>query len=205
MCKNLKNHADALDKVKSLLVHTAQRPDQYPNPLGEFYEWLARKYKRTTRQQLIRFNLSLKNMSWSWETNPADRIIAIMHEENFTWDEVESNDALRDDIKAFIGSKMDVSMYSTLCEKPVKEWYAAITEIWEGIRINEQIEENTMANVTSTKNQDTREETIIRNKRTKICFKCGLEGHIAHNCKTKMIKRERKNTYLDMRPTKRYK
>ena len=142
MCKNLGHHADALAKVKILLVHMAQRPDQYPNPLEEFYAWVLEKYKGTARQQLIKLNLLLKNMSWSWETNPADRILAIMHEVHFTWDDVENNDALREEIKLFIGSKMDISTYSTLCEKPVKEWYDEITNIWRILKFKEPAEKD---------------------------------------------------------------
>jgi len=36
MRKNLTQHEEALAKVKILLVHTAQWPDQYPNPLENF-------------------------------------------------------------------------------------------------------------------------------------------------------------------------
>jgi len=142
MCKNLEHHADTFTKVKILLVHMAQRPDQYPNPLEEFYAWVLEKYKGTARQQLVKFNLLLKNMSWSWETNPADRILAIMHEVHFTWDDVENNDALRDEIKAFIGSKMDISTYSALCEKPVKEWCDEITNIWRILKFKEPVEKD---------------------------------------------------------------
>jgi len=122
MCKNLEHHADAFAKAKILLVHTAQRPDQYPDPLEEFYAWLLRKYKCTARQQLIKFNLLLKNMNWSWETNPVNQILAIMHEVHFTWDDVVSNNAVRDDFKAILARKMKPSMYVILCEKPTREW-----------------------------------------------------------------------------------
>ena len=142
MCKNLEKHADAFAKAKILLVHTAQRPDQYPDPLEEFYAWLLKRYKRTARQQLIKFNLLLKNMNWSWETNPVDQILAIMHEVHFTWDDVVSNDAVRDDFKAIIARKMQTSLYVMLCEKPVKEWYDEITNIWKNLKIKEPVEIN---------------------------------------------------------------
>jgi len=142
MCKNLEHHADALAKIKILLVHTAQRPDQYPNPLEEFYAWLMRRYKCTARQQLIKFKSLLQNMRWSWEVGPVDQILEIMHEVHFTWDDVENNDALRDEIKAFIGGKMDISTYSTLCEKPVKEWHDEITNIWRILKIKELVEKD---------------------------------------------------------------
>ena len=142
MCENLEHHADALAKIKILLVHTAQRPDQYPNPLEEFYAWLLRRYKCTARQQLIKFKSLLQNMRWSWEVGPVDQISEIMHEVHFTWDDVENNDALRDEIKAFIRSKMDISTYSTLSEKPVKEWYDEITNIWRILKIKELVEKD---------------------------------------------------------------
>ena len=122
MCKKLENHVEALAKVKILLVQTAQRPEQYTNPLGQFCEWLLGRCKCTARQQLIKFNLLLKNMNWSWETNPVNQILAIMHEVHFTWDDVVSNNAVRDDFKAILARKMKPSMYVILCEKPTREW-----------------------------------------------------------------------------------
>jgi len=205
ICRKLEQHADAFAQVKILLVHAAQWPDQYPDPLEEFYKWLLGRYKYTTRQQLIKLNGLLENMRWSWETNPADKILAILHEVNLTWEDVVSNDAARDDFKAIIASKMTPSLYMMLCQKPVNEWYAEITKIWESMRINKTIEENAMANLTKIKNLDTSEETIKRNKRNKICFKCGLKGHIAHNCKTKVNKGKRKNNRPGMAPEKRRK
>ena len=193
MCKKLKNHAEAFAKVKILLVHAAQRPDHYTNPLEKFYKWLLGRYKCTARQQSIKFNWLLRNMNWSWETNPVDQILTIMHEVHLTWDNVMSNDAMRDDFKAILASKMGTSTYVMLNKKPVEEWYAEITKIWEDMRINKATEENVMANLTKIKDSDTSDETIEGNKRNKICYKCGLNGHIAHNCKTGKIIVKQKN------------
>jgi len=140
ICKKLEQHADAFAQVRILLVHAAQWPDQYPNPLEEFYAWLLRKYKGTARQQVIKFNSLLKNMHWSWETNPADRILAIMHEVYLTWDDAVSNNVVRDEFKAIIASKIKPSLYVMLCEKPVNEWYNEITNIWRKLRIKEPVE-----------------------------------------------------------------
>jgi len=205
MWKKLENHADALNKVKILLVHAAQRPDQYPNPLDEFYAWMTRQYKCTARQRLIQLNVLLKRMFWSWGSNPADRILAIMHEVHFTWDDVENNEALRDEIKAFIRSNMGVSMNSVLCEKPVKEWYKEITNIWESLKINEPIEENQKAILTGNKNKRHYEINEDEKPADKRCHNCGLTGHIAHNCKTKTNDRKRKTTRQGMTPDKRQK
>ena len=202
MCKKLKNHAEALAKVKILLFHAAQRPDQYTNPLGKFYEWLLGRYKCTARQQLIKFNLLLKNMNWSWETNPVDQILAIMHEVHFTWDDVVSNNAVRDDFKAMLARKMKPSMYMILCERPTREWCEEITKIWKILKINEPIEKDRKAHLTNTNNEGTSEATIRKDKRIKMCFKCGQRGHIAHNCKTKMNNRKRKDINPEMMPKK---
>jgi len=193
ICRSLERHAEAFAQVKILLIQAAQWPEKYPDPLQNFYEWLLKRYKYTTRQQLIKLSELLENMRWSWETNPADKILAIMHEVHLTWDNVMSNDAMRDDFKAILASKMGTSTYVMLNKKPVEEWYAEITKIWEDMRINKATEENVMANLTKIKDSDTSDETIEGNKRNKICYKCGLNGHIAHNCKTGKIIVKQKN------------
>jgi len=77
---------------------------------------------------------------WSWETNPADRISAIIHEVHCTWDGVENNEALRDEIRVFMKSKMDLSTYLHLCEKPAKGWYDEITKMWRIVKNKEPVE-----------------------------------------------------------------
>jgi len=170
MCNKLENHVEALAKVKILLVQAAQRPDQYTDPLGKFYEWLVGRYKYTARQQLIKFNLLLKNMNWSWETNPVDQILAMMHEVHLTWDDVVSNKAVRDDFKATLARKMKPSMYMILCERPTREWCEEITKIWKILKINEPIGKDRKAHLTSTNNKGTSDASISKDKGLKYAL-----------------------------------
>jgi len=48
--------------------------------------------------------------------------------------------------------------------------------------------------MTSVNNEDTSAATIRKDKRIKVCYKCGQRGHIAHNCKTKTNDRKRKDS-----------
>jgi len=192
MCKKLKNHAEAFAKVKILLVHAAQRPDHYTNPLEKFYKWLLGRYKCTARQQSIKFNWLLRNMNWSWETNPVDQILTIMHEVHLTWDNVMSNNAVRDDFKAILASKMETSTYAMLDEKPVEEWNQEITKIWKSLKKREPVK--TINNAKSSKqtrlrygplDDDGNKRVTVLNveaKSGKICPRCRKGTHLVRNC-----------------------
>ena len=67
----------------------------------------------------------------------------------------------------------NVSLYITLKQRPVHAWYEEITRIYESQKMNKNTEKKKSSIVATT---DTNQ---------KNCFKCGLKGHIAHNCKTK--------------------
>jgi len=192
ICRKLEQHAEAFAQVKILLVHAAQWPDKYPDPLEKFYEWLLGRYKYTTRQQLIKLNGLLENMRWTWETNPADKILAIMHEAHLTWDNVMSNDAMRDDFKAILASKMETSTYVMLNKKPVEEWYQEITEIWKSLKKGGPVK--TINNVKSSKQTRLRYGPLDDNgnkkvtvlnveaKSGKTCPRCRKGTHLVRNC-----------------------
>jgi len=192
MCKKLKNHAEAFAKVKILLVHAAQKPDHYTNPLEEFYKWLLGKYKCTVRQQAIKFNWLLKNMNWSWKINPVDQILAKMHEVHLTWDDVMSNDAMRDDFKAILASKMKTSTYVMLNKKPVEEWYQEITKIWKSLKKGKLVK--TINNAKSSKRTRLRYEPLdddgnkkvtalnVEAKNGNFCPRCRKGTHLVRNC-----------------------
>ena len=190
--RKMEQHVDAFAQVKILLVHAAQWPDQYPDPLEKFYEWLLERYKYTTRQQLIKLSGLLENMRWSWETNPADKILAILHEVNMTWEDMVNNDAARDDFKAMLASKTTLSSYRMLCQKPVKEWYQEITKIWKSSKKGKPVK--TINNVKSSKqtrlrhgprDDDGNKKVTVLNveaKSGKTCPRCRKGTHLVRNC-----------------------
>jgi len=198
MYKKLGQHADALAQAKILMVHTAQRPDKYPDPLDKFYDWLLRKHQLTVRQQLTKFRTLMQNMLWFWRNNPADRILEIMHEVQLTWDDAMQIKALREELKAMIGSKIGIKMYLTLCEKPINEWWGEITNFWTILRFTKETEEDdNKKQLNSTKgghrklNEDKNEVAqalVAEAKRSKIykdnekCPRCRKRKHPIQNC-----------------------
>jgi len=47
MREKLGQHVSASAQAAILLVHTARWPDEHPNPLEKFYEWLLRNHQLT--------------------------------------------------------------------------------------------------------------------------------------------------------------
>jgi len=214
MLKKLGQHGDASAQAVVLLVQTAREPDEYSDPLERFHEWLLRKYQLTIRQQMAKFRLLLQNMPWSWESNPADRLREIMHEVHLTWGEAAQINAFQEELKAIIGSKMEADIYLKLCEKPVKEWYNEMTKLWMTLRVKEMTEKDGNKTQAFGKRMQKLDETAPSvntsfdardNGDAKICFKCGLKGHIAHNCKTKTNNLKRRGLEKGAISTKRVK
>ena len=212
MHEKLGQHASASAQAAILLVHTTRWPDEHPDPLEKFYEWLLKKHEPTVGQQLTKFKLLMQNMPWSWEGNPADRIMEIMHEVHLTCDDAVQINAFQDELEAIIGSKMETNTYLKLCEKPVKEWYNEITNFWMTLRVKKRAEKDSNEiQVNTTKithkrsNDDVNEVAIVlhaagkrsklhrddelieRNKRQKErqdekCPRCRNGTHLVKNC-----------------------
>jgi len=169
----LLGHSRAYHRAKILLVQSAKAQGKEIYTLEKLYEWILQNYQLSLRQQIEMFKKELHHMHWSWENNPADDLTVIMHVVQLTWEEVNKTQELREELETFLASKLGTSLYITLKERPVNAWYEEITRIYESQKMNKNTEKKKSSIVATT---DTNQ---------KNCFKCGLKGHIAHNCKTK--------------------
>ena len=169
----LLGHSRAYHRAKILLVQSAKTQGKETDTLEKLYEWILQNYQLSLRQQIGMFKKELHHMHWSWENNPADDLAVIMHAVQLTWEEVNKTQELREELETFLASKLGTSLYITLKERPVNEWYEEITRIYKSQKMNKYTKEEKSSIIATT------------NTNQKNCFKCGLKGHIAHNCKTK--------------------
>ena len=169
----LLGHSRAYHRAKILLVQSAKAQGKEKDTLEKLYEWILQNYQLSLRQQIEMFKKELHHMHWSWENNPADDLTVIMHAVQLTWEEVNKTQELREELETFLASKLGTNLYITLKERPVNAWYEEITRIYKSQKMNKNTEKKKSSIVATT-------DTNQRN-----CFKCGLKGHIAHNCKTK--------------------
>lgn len=132
--QQLKNHPDALAQAMALLIQAARHKDEDINPLQNFFDWLCVKYQSTSRQRRVQFAKLLKDISWTWQDNPADQIRDAVNKVHLTWNEVVQDTALREELKAEVAAKLDAGLFLTLSETPIAEWYGKITSFWNKLR-----------------------------------------------------------------------
>jgi len=91
----LKDHPSAWAQAEVLLVEAAGKENM--NPLQEFYKWIEVTHRIPERQRLRKFTSLLKNMSWSWQDNPADQLQTMLGQVQLSWGEVAQETAFSDD------------------------------------------------------------------------------------------------------------
>jgi len=121
-------------KAMNILVQAAGNPERQRSVLREFFQWIKTKYQLTPRQRRAQFARRLKEMRWDWRTNPADKLTSIMDEVQLTWDRVIAEPALREELEAAIGNKLDISLQLKITQKQPELWRQAITDIWESVK-----------------------------------------------------------------------
>jgi len=201
--QQLKNHPDALAKAIALLVQAGREPKKDIDPLGKFYEWLEINYQITKRQQIIKFASLLKGLSWSWKSNPADKLQEILNEVYLTWADIAQDVFLCAELKAAVVTDISSSTFLILNEIPLEKWYEEITSIWMQLRDREtgktveakitnrgkKIQSGNIDEVTVNMASALQSHYSLENETStnlKHCFRCGIPGHLARNCKTIM-------------------
>ena len=121
-------------KAMNILVQAAGNPRRQKDVLKEFLQWVRTKYQLTPRQRRAKFAQRLREMRWEWKTNPADKLTSIMDEVQLTWDQVVAEPALREELEAAIGNKLDISLQLKITQKQPELWRQAITDIWKTVK-----------------------------------------------------------------------
>ena len=129
-------HSEVAAQATSLLVQVVGKPDKEKDALPVFFHWIKKKYQLSPRKKREIFAKKLREMRWNWRSNPADKIANILAQVQLTWEEVENQPALREELEAALGSKLDVSLQLEITQRPPEEWKQAITEIWESVKHN---------------------------------------------------------------------
>jgi len=130
----LQSHAEATAQATTLLVQAANDPHKGREVLTNLFQWLRSRYRLTPRQKRANFARKLREMQWTWRTNPADKITEIMTASQLTWDQVLGDQTLREELEAALASKLDLSLHLQITKKDPKDWRKAISEVWEKVK-----------------------------------------------------------------------
>jgi len=112
------------------------KPDKEKDVLPVFFNGIKKRYQLSPRKKREIFAKKLREMRWNWRSNPADKIANILAQAQLTWEELETQPALRKELEAALGSNLDVSLQLEITQRPPEEWKQAITKIWETVKHN---------------------------------------------------------------------
>ena len=130
----LKAHSEVAAQATSLLVQAAGKPCKEREVLSICFNWIRSKYQLSPRKKREIFARKIREMSWNWRSNPADKITSILTEVQLTWKEVVNQPALREELEAAMASKLNITLQLEITQRSPEEWKQAITEIWESVK-----------------------------------------------------------------------
>ena len=129
-------HSEVAAQATNILVQAAGKTYEEKDVLSVFFSWIKKKYQFSPRKKREIFAKKLREMRWNWRSNPADKIANILAQVQLTWEELENQPALREELEAALGSNLNVSLQLEITQRPPEEWKQAITEIWESVKHN---------------------------------------------------------------------
>jgi len=114
-------HSEVTVQATSFLVQAAGKPYKEREALSIFFNWIRSKYQLSPRKKREIFARKIREMSWNWRSNPADKITSILTEVQLTWKEVVNQPALREELEAAMASKLNITLQLEITQRSPEE------------------------------------------------------------------------------------